>query len=1503
MVFGLFGGDKRRVVDMIAAARMGDTEKVKQLLAKGADINAAEPESGDTPLLAAIDKDQWATAEFLLRQKPDLNLQDNNGNSPLYLAVSKGDSALPMVNLLLDAGAKADLGPAKGDNAGATPLHIACAIGANGCLESLLQHGASATKKLDSGATPMHTAAIGGDQKTILSLSSAGGDFKALSNDKRTPLHNCGISGNVTVAGTLIRLGAEVDPIDNEGCTPLMRAVMKDHAKVVKLLLDNGANPNLVIQTDGTTLFPLYVAAMRGQDEIVNMLLEKGVDPDAKVKGVPSLVDVAKQSGHESTAKLLASAVKVQRDKANEGKNTVKLWKDIVAAINSHQTDEIRRLSNSKHFSKIELDAQLLTHSILGDVRNIDAVIALGAKPGVIFDGIFDGLHSLYAAVALSGSAAAIKWLLKAGAEPDCLRADGATSLAVAAIDGNEEFVQILLAAGANKNVQLKNGATPLILAANKNRKSIVDLLLDAGADMEAKLNANGITAFSAAVDRLHMDLALHLLNRGARPDFGDAETLGLAVAEFGSLELILAIEKAGGTIIRRDQLGRVAFVGSRNKDCEVLDYLLNNGADLTQENDCQYTPLILSVLRGYTKLVQRYAQRGDDLNAYDADNETALSLAIEKNQHEMISILREHGAQTVEYPGLSERESMLKAAEEGNLGTILNLYDAGCSVNIQNNEGFSPLMLATKSGYLGVVRSLFHIGADINHRNSEGQSATAIATQMEDQNLLATMKEFVADDAVPESMKGIKLGGIHDLGDMMLGRKSRPGKEDIPYDSTSDVEDEESAEDEDSDVTDESDDSESNAQEILEKLSQLEDLLAKPNIAAKFEDSMIEKIIENIQTIKAEGPSDNFARQIGGLLDLLENLLSEPEEVELPPLLEAAYKGNLKEVKRLLKSGLDANSALQDGTTALMKAVEGEHSNVVSELLKSGANVNKQRGDQISALLLACFKGNEDIVKVLVTNGANINASYALASAQGEVGNNSVLTVAAQRASLSMCKLLVKLGANVNAVSDCGYTPLMASLANGINEDIALYFLQQGSNPDPDVESNVGFLTSTTPLVLAATNGFFRVVMKLVQQKAAIDKADGDRRTALKLAAMHGHEVVVNYLIKMGANVNALDNEGWAALMNVAGEGNLEIAKILIKAGADVNVRSLTGVTPLIQAIGKHEVSNAAKSLKQLLGDDGEDDTDEEGASIEMIRLLLKQGANPNVEREGSLLLIGAEENDDDELVRLLKKYGASTVISTNSVAGSESDQNQDASNLSSASIATSKSLISAVGQIDVSRVKELVARGADVNYQDSSGNTALSLAVSAMVVDSISRRNRRDLKEIADLLVNQGANLNLEGCDPGPLGMAAYVGDLHLVNAMLKHGAQTEVVLLGQGTPLLAAISNSHEDCALALIRSGASVTTRSGKGLTVLHGAAEKNLLKVVDVVLEKAPSLIDEVDQNLFTPLMSAARAGNADVVKFLIRLQANRSCVDSDGLTALAHAKANGHDEIVQILVQ
>ena len=55
MIFGLFGGDKKRVAELIAATTLGDKDKVRQLPATGTNVNGLGPASGGTALIAAVD--------------------------------------------------------------------------------------------------------------------------------------------------------------------------------------------------------------------------------------------------------------------------------------------------------------------------------------------------------------------------------------------------------------------------------------------------------------------------------------------------------------------------------------------------------------------------------------------------------------------------------------------------------------------------------------------------------------------------------------------------------------------------------------------------------------------------------------------------------------------------------------------------------------------------------------------------------------------------------------------------------------------------------------------------------------------------------------------------------------------------------------------------------------------------------------------------------------------------------------------------------------------------------------------------------------------------------------------------------------------------------------------------------------------------------------------------------------------------------------------------------
>ena len=1547
MIFGMFGGEKKRVAELISAARTGDAAKLQALLEKGVDINAQEPESGDTALLAAIDKGQWAAAEFLLKQWPDLALEDANGQSPLYLSVSRGDPALPMVNLLLKAGALVDLGPKQGDNAGATPLHLACATGANLCLEALIAHGASVVMQRPDGSTPLHTAAIGGDQQTVELLCKAGASVAALNADKRTPLHNCGITGNAKVAAALIQQGAAVDVADAEGCTPLMRAVMKNHAEVARVILDYGANPNVVVHSDDTLLYPLFIAAMNGYDDVVRALLDKGVNVTAKVPGSASPLDAAKHNGHEASAKLIAAAIKRQRSAAKAEREEGELLTQLQRAWGEIDGDALKAIAESRQFAKLPAASRLAVLAVNGDLGGVRALLKAGAKPDQSGDANSSEVAAIVAAAMRKGNNEVLVALLEAEANPNVTRKDGATALLIAASNGDVEAVKVLLARGANPNHALPNGQTVLMSSVVNGQSKVLDLLVDAGADINAIFPEGQFGAFALAVDGKKMRIALHLLQRGARPSFGESETLPLAVAEHGSIELLREIDARGG--LGLNAFGaRAAFVAARNKDPEVLDYLLNQGIDLADGSYLRYTPLILATLANHESLVKKYIDRGDDLSLLDVDGESALSLAIEKNHHRIVHLLRAAGAQTRVYDDLSSQEAMLSASRDGALGTILNLRDEGASINSNDQDGNSPLLLAAQAGWVGVVRSLYHLGADLNHRSLAGQSASNLAKQAGQEAVLKSLMEFGADDALHD------LYGINppdeqeasrktiDMADALMGRYSHPFKKELPYDHTEVAEELDDDEDED----EQEGGSEAEAHDgdpILDpltsaKLDKLAEILDEPDlvnqigeedrdaIASMLMDwsmrqgygALVEEDIERLnglleslgEDVDAIRPSSknpiSFEESEGftGVTDKGEDpqddQLDEDTDLELmPPLFEAVSEGQLAALKKLVKSGEDVHQTLPDGTTLLMTAAENDHNDIVLELIKLGVNVNQRKGDSFTAFLIACFLGHEDVLKTLAKHGADVNAPYEIGSSQGKSGNQTALTVAAARGNVSMCSLLLKLGADIHVVSDSGYTPLMWSLANGSSEDAAEVLLKAGANPDPDAESGIAISTSTTPLILASTNGMTAIVKALLKRNVAVDKTDGDGWTALKRASNEGHEEVVALLLKAGASPNIADREGWTPLINAAGKGHIEICKALLKAGVDVNATGARGRTPLLQAIGARsdrKALDALKELKRMLsGDDDDEDGDDE-SSLDLVKALLKAGANPNALHDGASLLSEAIANDDEELAKLLKNHGATEA---------DSQANRGAASEDAPESEEGEAFLVAAMQADADTLRDLATKGVDVNYTDRQGRTALGVLLAGLLDESKHRTFRRNAEQCLDYLLRHGANPNLG--DPPPFILAAMGRRLHLLQSMLSAGIDVNRSIEEGQTALFLSLLAPHKGqpaddrCALELLNAGADSSLKHESGAMPIHLAAASNYLGALQALLERRPQDIDAKTNIGITPLMMAATEGHAEVVRVLLNFGADCTLQDDEGLTAKDVAIKNRNEDLVPLL--
>ena len=245
VVAGLVGRGGGGLTAMTFAAREGDLESTKLLVAAGADINQTT-EYGWTPLLTATNNRHYQLATWLVEHGANVNLQNKGGWTPLYLAtdnrnieggdypVAKPDmNDLEFITILLDHGADPNLRVI--DNtltrtiftmqwffeAGASPLIRAAQSGDVALMKLLLAHGADPKLATDFGDTALSAACgIGWVEGVTYEHSRA---------------------ANAEAVKLLLDLGLDPNSANRDGRTPLMGAALKGRSEVIQLLVDKGA--------------------------------------------------------------------------------------------------------------------------------------------------------------------------------------------------------------------------------------------------------------------------------------------------------------------------------------------------------------------------------------------------------------------------------------------------------------------------------------------------------------------------------------------------------------------------------------------------------------------------------------------------------------------------------------------------------------------------------------------------------------------------------------------------------------------------------------------------------------------------------------------------------------------------------------------------------------------------------------------------------------------------------------------------------------------------------------------------------------------------------------------------------------------------------------------------------------------------------------------------------------------------------------------------------------
>lgn len=240
--------------DLATLVQAGSTKQALERIRSGEDVQKAQGD-GTTPLLWAVNRQDYEVAEALLAKGANPNAGNEFGAMPLTEAARLNDPRL--VKMLLDAGAKVD--SANPDDE--TALMLAIKNGNLQMAEMLVNAGANVNQvEKFHNQTPLIYAAAGGHSAIVRLLLSKGADVKPralytdwpsqVTSEPRVQYRSVGglnalmyaiRGGCYSCVDQLVAAGADINFPTPEGITPLMLALDNEHNHIAKFLMDKGA--------------------------------------------------------------------------------------------------------------------------------------------------------------------------------------------------------------------------------------------------------------------------------------------------------------------------------------------------------------------------------------------------------------------------------------------------------------------------------------------------------------------------------------------------------------------------------------------------------------------------------------------------------------------------------------------------------------------------------------------------------------------------------------------------------------------------------------------------------------------------------------------------------------------------------------------------------------------------------------------------------------------------------------------------------------------------------------------------------------------------------------------------------------------------------------------------------------------------------------------------------------------------------------------------------------
>lgn len=313
-----------------------------------------------------------------------------------------------------------------------------------------------------------------------------------------------------------------------------------------------------------------------------------------------------------------------------------------------------------------------------------------------------------------SGDFSDVKNCLRNGAELKARDSRLFTALHYAAKNKNLENANVLLLQKLDPNSKDVDGFTPFYISIKHGNVKLTEHFLE---KCEIKLFESlqkKLSAFQLAVDSSSTDMIKLLLKYNNIICFESVVFYAVQQRESEISKILFEHKRIFGVNHARFSFLTLAAIKGM---VDLVEYLIENGADVNQTNNQGGTALQLAAFHGHYEIVKLLLSKGANPNIKSVFDQTPLLMACIEGHEKVVKVLLRHGAD----PTIDNQTPIFVSCAGGWPSVVKILLENGnVNVNVEGSDSLYPIHYASMNDNLDTVKLLIENGAIINTKTLE---------------------------------------------------------------------------------------------------------------------------------------------------------------------------------------------------------------------------------------------------------------------------------------------------------------------------------------------------------------------------------------------------------------------------------------------------------------------------------------------------------------------------------------------------------------------------------------------------------------------------------------------------------------------------------------------------------------------------------------------------------------------------------------------------------------